>query len=340
MRASRLLAILMLLQTRGRMTADALAAEVEVSVRTIYRDIDQLSAADIPVYGDRGPSGGFALLDGYRTKLTGLTPAEAETLFLAGLPGPAAELGLGGALAAAQLKLTAALPERARAAAQRIAQRVHLDAVGWFRSAEETGLLPAIAQAVWNETFLDVRYNETFLDVRYKMGAGSVVRRLKPLGLVLKAGVWYLVAQVREQTRTYRVAQILEAAASEERFERPRDFDLAAAWTAAAQAYERGVYRDAAVLRVSPKAMTRLEMLGAPVARAASETAGPPEQDGWRRLTIPIESIDQAAADLIRLGTEIEVLEPAALRRRIADLARAVARVYRGPSRASLRRRA
>ena len=331
MRASRLLAILMLLQTRGRMTADALAAEVEVSVRTIYRDIDQLSAADIPVYGDRGPSGGFALLDGYRTKLTGLTPAEAETLFLAGLPGPAAELGLGGALAAAQLKLTAALPERARAAAQRIAQRVHLDAVGWFRSAEETGLLPAIAQAVWNETFLDVRC---------KMSAGSVVRRLKPLGLVLKAGVWYMVAQVREQTRTYRVAQILEAAASEERFERPRDFDLAAAWTAAAQAYERGVYRDAAVLRVSPKAMTRLEMLGAPVARAASETAGPPEQDGWRRLTIPIESIDQAAADLIRLGTEIEVLEPAALRRRIADLARAVARVYRGPSRASLRRRA
>ena len=331
MRASRLLAILMLLQTRGRMTADALAAEFEVSVRTIYRDIDQLSAADIPVYGDRGPSGGFALLDGYRTKLTGLTPAEAETLFLAGLPGPAAELGLGGALAAAQLKLTAALPERARAAAQRIAQRVHLDPVGWFRSAEETGLLPAIAQAVWNETFLDVRY---------KMGAGSVARRLKPLGLVLKAGVWYLVAQVREQTRTYRVAQMLEAAASEERFERPRDFDLAAAWTAAAQAYERGVYRDAAVLRVSPKAMTRLEMLGAPVARAASETAGPPEQDGWRRLTIPIESIDQAAADLIRLGTEIEVLEPAALRRRIADLARAVARVYRGPSRASLRRRA
>ena len=330
MRASRLLAILMLLQTRGRMTAEALAAEFEVSVRTIYRDIDQLSAADVPVYGDRGPSGGFALLDGYRTKLTGLTPAEAETLFLAGLPGPAAELGLGRPLTAAQLKLTAALPERARAAAQRVAQRVHLDPIGWFRSAGDSRLLPAIAQAVWNEVVLDVRY---------KMGAGSVARRLKPLGLVLKAGVWYLVAQVGEQTRTYRVSQMLEATPGEERFSRPKDFDLAAAWATAAQAYERGVYRGKAVLRISPAGLRRLEPLGAPVVRAAAETAeAPDKQRGWRRVTIPIESTEQAAADLIRLGTDVEVLEPAVLRRRIADLAQAVTRVYRAPMRPTRRR--
>ena len=331
MRASRLLAILMLLQTRGRMTAEALASEFEVSVRTIYRDVDQLSAADVPVYADRGPNGGFALLDGYRTKLTGLTPAEAETLFLAGLPGPAAELGLGGVLAAAQLKLTAALPERARASARRIAERVHLDPVGWFRSAEEARLLPAIAQAVWDETCLDSRY---------RMGAGSVSRRLKPLGLVLKAGVWYLVAQVGEQTRTYRVSHMLEATPSVERFARPRDFDLAVTWAGAARAYERGVYRDKAVLRASPAGMRRLELMGAPVARAAAETAGPPDSKGGRRVTIPIESVEQAATDLIRLGTEIEVLEPAALRKRIADLARAVTRVYGAPMRISSRRRA
>jgi predicted DNA-binding transcriptional regulator YafY len=331
MRASRLLAILMLLQTRGRMTAEALASEFEVSVRTIYRDVDQLSAADVPIYADRGPNGGFALLDGYRTKLTGLTPAEAETLFLAGLPGPAAELGLGGVLAAAQLKLTAALPERARASARRIAERVHLDPVGWFRSAEEARLLPAIAQAVWDETCLDSRY---------RMGAGSVSRRLKPLGLVLKAGVWYLVAQVGEQTRTYRVSHMLEATPSAERFARPRDFDLAVAWAVAARAYERGVYRDKAVLRASPAGMRRLELMGAPVSRAAAETAGPPDSKGRRRVTIPIESVEQAATDLIRLGTEIEVLEPAALRKRIADLARAVTRVYGAPMRISSRRRA
>ncbi len=238
------------------------------------------------------------------------------------MPGPAAELGLGGVLAAAQLKLTAALPERTRASARRVAERVHLDPIGWFRSAEEARLLPAIAQAV---------LDERVLDVRYKMGAGSVKRRLKPLGLVLKAGVWYLVAQVGEQTRTYRVSQMLVATPSDERFARPRGFDLAAAWFAAARAYERGIYRDQAVLRLSPAGLRRLEALGAPVARAAAESAEPADKTGWRRVTIPIESVEQAAGELIRLGTEIEVLEPVALRRRIADLAQEVARLYRAP---------
>jgi len=179
MRASRLLSILMVLQTRGRVTAEALAAEFEVSVRTIYRDIEELSAADVPVYADRGPNGGFQLLDGYRTKLTGLSPAEAETLFLAGLPGPAAELGLADVLTAAQLKLTAALPERVRATANRVAARFHLDPVGWFRSADDAGLLPAIASAVWNETCLAIRY---------KRQTGQPVSRKTPAAPFLTRG--------------------------------------------------------------------------------------------------------------------------------------------------------
>ena len=320
MRASRLLSILMVLQTRGRVTAEALAAEFEVSVRTIYRDIEELSAADVPVYADRGPNGGFQLLDGYRTKLTGLSPAEAETLFLAGLPGPAAELGLADVLTAAQLKLTAALPERARATANRVAARFHLDPVGWFRSADEARLLPAIAKAVWNETCLDVRYN--------RRGAGSVMRKLQPLGLVLKAGIWYLVARTGDQPRTYRVSNILEMSVRDERFERPKDFDLVRFWTMSSRAYEVGLYRSEAVLRVSPNGMPKLDQLGSVVTQAAAETAAPPDRDGWVRVVIPIESIDQAAADLIRLGTDAEVLEPADLRRRIAATAQGLSTLY------------
>ena len=320
MRASRLLSILMVLQTRGRVTAEALAAEFEVSVRTIYRDIEELSAVDVPVYADRGPNGGFQLLDGYRTKLTGLSPAEAETLFLAGLPGPAAELGLADVLTAAQLKLTAALPERVRATANRVAARFHLDPVGWFRSADEARLLPAIAKAVWNETCLDVRYK--------KRGAGSVVRKLQPLGLVLKAGIWYLVARAGDQQRTYRVSNFLEMSVGDERFERPKDFDLVRFWTMSSRAYEVGLNRSEAILRVSPSGMPKLDQLGSVVAQVAAETAALPDRDGWVRVVIPIESIDQAAADLIRLGTDAEVLEPAELRWRIAENAQALSALY------------
>jgi predicted DNA-binding transcriptional regulator YafY len=320
MRASRLLSILMVLQTRGRVTAEALAAEFEVSVRTIYRDIEELSAADVPVYADRGPNGGFQLLDGYRTKLTGLSPAEAETLFLAGLPGPAAELGLADVLTAAQLKLTAALPERARATANRVAARFHLDPVGWFRSADEARLLPAIAKAVWNETCLDIRYN--------RRGAGSVIRKLQPLGLVLKAGIWYLVARVKEQPRTYRVSNILEMSVRDECFERPKDFDLVGFWTMSSRAYEVGLYRSEAVLRVSPSGMPKLDLLGSVIAQAAAETAAPSDRHGWVRVVIPIESIEQAAADLLRLGIDAEVLEPPELRSRIAETAWALSQLY------------
>lgn len=318
MRGSRLLSILMTLQARGRMTAEALAAQYEVSVRTIYRDIDQLSAADVPVYADRGPGGGFQLLDGYRTKLTGLSPAEAETLFMAGLPGPAAELGLADAMATAQLKLTAALPERTRAGARRIAARFHLDPVDWFHGTEAARLLPALAKAVWDETSVDIRY---------RRGQGSVGRQLKPLGLVLKAGTWYCVATVGEQTRTYRVAHILDLVPTGDHFERPRDFDLVRYWTASTRAYEIGVYRSHATLNLSPLGLERLDQFGTAVQQAARDTAHPATAGGWVEVTIPIESIDQAALDLLRLGSEVEVLKPVALRRRIARAAGEIRRL-------------
>ena len=319
MRASRLLSILLLLQARGRMTAEELASEFEVSIRTIYRDVDHLSAADVPIYADRGPSGGFQLLDGYRTKLTGLSPAEAETLSLAGLPGPAAQLGLADVLTAAQLKLSAALPERARANAGRVAARFHLDPVGWFRSADDARLLPTIANAVWNEKCLDVRY---------RRAEGAVERRLQPLGLVLKAGVWYLVAQVGDQPRTYRISNITDLAATEEPFKRPRNFDLMRFWVTSSRAFETSVYHSSATLRVTARGLARLDLLGSLVARAAAETATPPDADGWLSVTIPIESIDRAASGLIALGADAEVVQPLELRERLATTVQELVRLY------------
>jgi predicted DNA-binding transcriptional regulator YafY len=318
MRASRLLSILLMLQTRGRLTAESLATTFEVSVRTVYRDIEQLSAAGVPVYADRGPGGGFQLLDGFRTKLTGLTENEAETLFLSGLPGPATQLGLADQLLSAQLKLTAALPERSRAGAQRIAQRFHLDPVDWFKSPDQARLLPALAHAVWTETAIDITY---------RRGANTATRRLHPLGLVLKAGTWYVVAERSEERRTYRVSNIQTLTPTGERFARPKDFDLVNYWTESSRAFEVGLYREQAVLRASPRALMRLERLGATVAEAARESADAPDGDGWVRVTIPVESFDQAAIDLLLLGTEAEVLKPKELRRRVAAAAQAMARL-------------
>ena len=316
MRASRLLSILLMLQTRGRLTAESLAETFEVSVRTVYRDIEQLSAAGVPVYADRGPGGGFQLLDGFRTKLTGLTENEAESLFLSGLPGPATQLGLADQLLSAQLKLSAALPERSRTSAQKMAQRFHLDPVGWFRSSDQAKLLPTLAHAVWTETVVEIGY---------RRAQSTVTRRIHPLGLVLKAGTWYVVAERSGERRTYRVSNIEALTPSGDHFTRPKDFDLVRFWTESSRAFEVGLYREQAVLRASPRAMMRLERLGATVMDAARESAEAPDDEGWVRITIPIESLDQAAIDLLMLGTEAEVVKPRELRRRIATAARGMA---------------
>lgn len=229
MRASRLFSILTTLQARGQVTAPELAEACEVSVRTIYRDIDALAAAGVPVYADRGAEGGYRLLDGYRVRLNGLSQGEAEALFMAGLPGPAAALGLEPAMMAAQTKLMAALPEHLRPNARGMQQRFHLDAPGWFGETEEPTHLRAIAGAVLRENLIEIRYQSWRAEKR---------RRVAPLGLVLKGGSWYLAGLVDGNVRTYRVARVLDCTALDTPFTRPADFDLAAYWRASIERLE------------------------------------------------------------------------------------------------------
>jgi predicted DNA-binding transcriptional regulator YafY len=323
MRASRLLTIQMLLQTRGRMSATALAEALEVSVRTLYRDVDQLSAAGVPVVAERGRLGGFELLDGWKTTLTGLTPSESQAVFLSGLAGPADELGLGGAVQTAQLKLLAALPAPWRDDAQRVSQRMHLDPVDWYRDVEATPHLPQVAAAVWSEHQLSMHYDSW---------KARVQRTVSPLGLVLKAGVWYLVAAVDDGVRTFRVSNIRQLATLETRARRPRTFDLPTYWTASIQRFERALYSGQATVLATPLGLRGLRGLGAAAARAvAAAEAGTRSRgrsDGRRQLRLPIESVDQASGALLRLAPEVEVLAPAALRQAVIQRLRAAAHLY------------
>ncbi|MFE9022513.1 helix-turn-helix transcriptional regulator [Streptomyces sp. NPDC007808] len=307
MKSSRLISILLLLQTRGRMTAAQLAEELEVSVRTVYRDVEALGAAGVPLYGDAGHAGGYRLLDGYRTRLTGLTTDEAEALFLAGVPGPAAQLGLGSVLATAQLKVRAALPAELRGHADRISGRFHLDAPGWYADADETPYLPAVADAVWHSRVLHVRYR------RWREPT-DVERRLEPYGLVLKAGRWYVVAG--PGPRTFRVDQILELTASDEEFTRPDDFELAAYWAAYQRDFHDRLRQGEALVRLAPGVRP-----DGPMAVAVRDN-GRTDEEGWTLVTVPIESVDHAHGEFLRLGADIEVLRPVALRERIAATVR------------------
>jgi predicted DNA-binding transcriptional regulator YafY len=321
MRASRLLSIQMLLQSRGRMSASALADALEVSPRTLYRDVDALSAAGVPVYAERGRHGGFRLLDGWKTSLTGLTPAESQAVFLAGLPGPAADLGLARELDSARLKLLAALPSAWHDDAQRIGGRLHLDPVDWYRDAEPVPWLATVAQAVWQEQRLAMCYESW---------RGTAARRVDPLGLVLKAGVWYLVAAQGGPPKTFRISNICSAAALDERAARPPSFDLAAYWRESIRRFERELYRSQAIVLATPAGLKALAYLSSAVAKAvAAAPTTRRRRDGRLRLQIPIESIEHATGQLLRLAPEVEVVAPDALRAATLERLRRMAALYR-----------
>jgi predicted DNA-binding transcriptional regulator YafY len=320
MRAGRLLNLLLLMQARGRVSASRLAEETGVSVRTVLRDIDELSTSGVPVRSVRGADGGFELLEGWRTRLTGLTPEEAQAMFMAGASGPAAQLGLGDAAGTAQLKMLAALPPEWQADARRISSRFHLDTVGWYRREERPTHLPAIADALWNDRRIAIRY-ESWKDV--------VDRVVDPLGLVVKAGEWYLIAAAGKagSPRTYRLSNVLSSRTLGH-FTRPRKFELAKYWNESIARFESGLYRGTATVRATAKGLKRMRYLSAAVAEAIDRAQPKADKRGWHKVTIPIESVEMAALELLKVGAECEILQPAELRAKIGENVSALSRMY------------
>lgn len=319
MRASRLVAMLLHIQRHsGRATAPELARTLEVSPRTIYRDVTALQEAGVPLWTEPGRDGGIRLVDGWEFPLDGLSSEETAAL-LVGSTG-AADLGLGAVLSAAQSKVITALPPELRSRATRIQERIFLDAPGWFHRPDPVPHLETVAGAVWGEQRVDVRYQR---------GDEEVNRRVDPLGLVLKAGTWYLIAAHRGAPRTYRISRIVDAEVTDEPAVRPGGFDLASWWQASSREFDEAIRPVRARLRVDAASVRRLRhVVPGPATLAAIDQAEPPDDDGCRVVTIPLEPVEVAVSQLAQLP-HVEVLEPADLRAALGTQCEALAALNR-----------
>jgi predicted DNA-binding transcriptional regulator YafY len=312
MRADRLLSLLMLLQTRGPLTARELARQLEVTERTVYRDVIALSTSGVPVFSERGPGGGISLLEDYRTNLTGLNPQEVRALFMLSIPSALDQLGVGPELRTALLKLSAALPASRRADQAGARQRIHLDPTGWFETEEQTPQLQTVQAAVWQDRMLEILYISQF-GARLEM-------RVAPYGLVAKANTWNLVCTRDTQQRNLRVlrvAQIKSAALCDEQFQRPEDFDLPGFWKNWCEEFETGRPHYRVRARVSPI----LANILAENRRETLTSAPPQTQEGWQEVELSFENLEAARTRILGYGGAIEVLEPLALRLSVIDFA-------------------
>jgi len=324
MRADRLLRLVLLLQTRGRLTAEQLSSELEVSVRTIYRDVDALSSAGFPVYTERGVGGGCQLVDGYRTSLTGLSAPEAQALAFAAIPGAAAELGVSALAAAAHLKVQTAVSPEARATLAAVQQRFHLDPRGWFRTTPPNHPhLPALARAVWDGRQVSTTYTRPKGEPHERV--------LGPLGLVLKDGLWYLAATEDDSTaRTFRVSRFDDVELLDTPVDRPPEFDLPSWWAEWADSFETNLNQYAVTVRVAPPVQARLHELGDALDRAPKQPPPKRDRDGWERRILMFERPDWAETLLLRLGAGIEVLDPPEMRQRLEAAASELFALYHG----------
>lgn len=317
MRADRLLSIMLLLQVHRRITAHELAKRLEVSERTIYRDVEALSAAGVPVTAERGTGGGLMLLETFRTNLTGLNSTEVQALFLGQPTHLLNDLGLHQASEAALIKLLAVLPSMNRQSAEYVRQRIHIDVSGWQRSDEEQlEFLPLLQEAIWQERKLSLHYQRS---------EQAVERVVSPLGLVAKGRIWYLVAAIDEEIRTYRVSRIQQAQILDEACVRPVDFDLAGYWRESATTFMANIPRHPVSVRITQGALPRVTQAGRYI---QLEQIGPPDEQGWVPARILFEYKDEICGYLLSFGPEVEILDPPELRAQVIELARQMAAFY------------
>lgn len=324
MRADRLLAILLLLQTRGRMTAKELAEDLEVTERTIYRDITALGTAGVPIYTERGPGGGVSLVEHYRSDLTGLNKEEVQALFMLSIPPALSDLGLDQELKAALLKLSAALPPTMRVDEQLVRQRIHIDPRPWEQQRQASfPHLNTVQQAVWMDRVLFVRYYSVV-----GQWIGPMEANIHPCGLVARGGNWYLVGYRRDHIAVLRVDYLLAAQITDEDSKRPKDFVLKEFWDEWCHETSENCPYFPVKVRVSPKVISFLPKLFGDEIQKLEEETEQPDQIGWITLELPFEYHEQALERLLAFGGAIEVLEPIALRYSIRDYAEQILGVY------------
>lgn len=312
MRADRLLMLLMLLQQHDCLTAEELAEELDVSVRTVYRDVDALSAAGIPVYAEHGHGGGYRLLEEYRTGLTGLTRDEVGALLLLTVPEPLAGLEAGQKLKAALSKLRAARAAYATGPDQ--APRIYLDWAGWEQGRAPEAHLRALYQAVTMNCKVSIGYR-----LWHRI---EIEREVAPYGLVAKGGAWYLVYAAGGPPRLMPIAELDTVGMLAEPFTRPEDFDLGVCWQALCRESEAESRQFHAVLRAAPEALSTLVRYGAVSVGPASN------ERGWTLVEVHFAAFEAARTAILGLGSAVEVLEPESLRLSVQDFARQVLRVY------------
>jgi predicted DNA-binding transcriptional regulator YafY len=325
-RADRLVSLVLLLQARGHVTAAALARELEVSVRTVYRDLAALSAAGVPVLTESGPGGGCGLLDGYRFPLRGLRPEEAEALLILGVPSALGELGLDGAAAAAHRKIRVTAGQREPDGGGSPAL-VHLDMPRWFRGHEQLPHLRTLAEALRRHRRLAIAYQPA------DTAGAPRARAVGPLGLVNKAGTWYLVATSSGgRVSVFRAGRIASATILDEPSDRPADFDLAMFWDRWSAEFTTSRPRLPVRLRASPQALAAFGEIFGDDARPVLDAAEPPDELGWQTVTLSFEHELSAAHRLAGFGGRVEVLSPPSVRALLVAAAQGILDRYGSPA--------